>query len=100
MTTIPHFGKLSQEQTERLLQQLMEYVSLHDSLDKTTQDAFLEHIHGSLCTPPQKTLSQDANEMYNFFKERIDNSCLIIQDLILRRCREAIKNAELQRNKE
>ena len=100
MITIPNFGKLSQEETERLLQQLMEYTSLHALLHKTTQEAYLEYIHGSLCVPPHKNLSQDANDIYNFFEERIDDSCLIIQDIMLRRCREAIKSAESQRNKE
>lgn len=100
MITIPHFGKLSQEQTESLLLQLMEYTSFHDGLSQTVQQAYLKHVHGSLCTPPQTLLSQDAKELYNFFKEQLDNSCLIIQDMMLKRCREAIKNAELQRNKE
>lgn len=95
MTTIPHFGKLSQEQTESLLLQLMEYTSLHDGLNKAVQEVYMKYICGSICVPPQDSLSQDASDIYIFFTQQIENSCLIIQDMMLKRCREAIKNTEL-----
>ncbi len=67
-TMIPNFGELSQEQTNQLLLQLMEYTSLYDSLNEAVQHAFSDYIHGSTCTPPQRVLSQDAHDIYRFFK--------------------------------